>query len=748
MKYSDFLANKLVAVRPTGIDISEGDIHPMLFDWQRAVVAWALKLGKAALFEECGLGKTLQQIEWARIVAEHTGGKVLILAPLAVAHQTVREGEKINVEVTYCRSQEEAEQAEARIVITNYDMLKAFNPDRFAGVVLDESSILKSFTGSTKRAILNAFAETPFRLACTATPAPNDYLELGNHAEFLGVMRSNEMIMRWFINDTMAAGSYRLKKHAMKDFWRWVTSWAVCISKPSDLGDEYSDEGFVLPPLRLIEYRIEVDHTRAFENGRLFLDANLSATDMWREKAATAFDRACKAAEIVAGRELEPWIVWCDTNDEADHLYCMIKEAVEVRGSHSVKVKEERLTAFSDGDARVIITKCEIAGFGLNWQHCPNMVYVGVSYSFEKFYQSLRRSWRFGQDKPVNAHIIYAESEGSIVQALEKKQEAHQEMQEQMREAMKEHGLRTESGCTVKLDIEENTVAGKHWIMHLGDCVTSIRKIDDGSVGLSVFSPPFSTLYIYSDSIADMGNTANDEEFFAQFEFLIPELWRVTMPGRLCAVHCKDLPLYMNRDGAAGLKDFPGEIIRRFEKHGWTYHSRVTIWKDPVIEMQRTKNHGLLYKNFQVRGEVCRQGMADYLVVFRKWDMEGSESPQPVIHDKGEFPLELWQRYASPVWFDIDQTKVLNYQLARASEDEKHICPLQLGVIERCVELWSNPGDLVFSPFAGVGSEGYVALRAGRSFAGIELKRSYFNHAIKHLQAAEAERGSTLFEVA
>lgn len=289
---------------------------------------------------------------------------------------------------------------------------------------------------------------------------------------------------------------------------------------------------------------------------------------------------------------------------------------------------------------------------------------------------------------------------------------------------------------------------GKAWAMYQGDCVELIAGIPDNSIDLTVYSPPFSNLYIYSDAVQDMGNSADDEQFFEHYKFLMRELHRVTVPGRLTAVHCKDLPLYRNRDGAAGLKDFPGMIIRAHEECGWTYHSRVTIWKDPVIEMQRTKNHGLLYKNFQVRGEVCRQGMADYVIVFRKWEgVDVTTSTKPVIHDREDYPLEVWQNYASPVWMDIDQTNVLNYQIAREENDEKHICPLQLDVIDRCVELWSNPGDTVLSPFAGIGSEGHEAVKLGRKFIGFELKESYFNWAVRNLKSVEEKRATpSLFD--
>lgn len=774
-EYQEFLQGKSVKSIYQGIDIAPDEINAMLFPFQRDIVRWALKLGRAALFEECGLGKTFQQLEWARLINQHTGGKVLILAPLAVAHQTVSEGARLGIDVRYV---EDADQiGDSAIVITNYDRLHLFDPSVFIGVVLDESSILKSFTGNTKQAIISSFEPTPYKLACTATPAPNDHMELGNHAEFLGIMPSNEMLMRWFINDTMQAGGYRLKKHAEKDYWRWLTSWAVCLSKPSDLGAEYNLPDFNLPELIIDEHRLDAAQAsidRAHGEGRLFPDTSPTATTLHKVKRESLDDRVNEAVQIVSEIDAsEPVIIWCDTNYEADALVKAFPDAIEVRGDQKSKVKEELLTKFSDGNARIIITKAEIAGFGLNWQHCSHQVFVGVSFSFEKTYQALRRSYRFGQTKPVHAHMIYAETEGNVLQTLKTKQGEFQKMQRSMNKAMSEHGLFRDDnrlGLTVP---KSNVASGANWTMYLGDCVTEIANIPDNSIDFGISSPPFSNLYIYSDSEADMGNSADDLEFFTHYEFLIKELYRTTKAGRLCAVHCKDLPSYMNRDGAAGLIDFPGKIIQAFERHGWQYHSRVTIWKDPVIEMQRTKTHGLLHKNFTDRAEACRQGMPDYLIVFRKWPIEGGESVKQVrrLGDyvgtnppsesdymryisyedgqaylvNGELPakaqkdysIAVWQRYASPVWFDIDQTNVLNYDLSKDGKDEKHICPLQLDVIARAVDLWTNKGDVVFSPFAGIGSEGYEALRLGRKFIGIELKESYFKVSCKNLAAME-----------
>jgi hypothetical protein len=434
------MRSKLQVARESGFEVSASAVNPLLFDWQSAVVQQAARSGKYALFEECGSGKTLQFCEWSNHVQRKTNGHILVVSPLAVAYQTIREAAKIGETMKYIRDQADA--IRPGLYITNYDMLKEFDGSLWDGVVLDESSILKSYTGTTKRMILEMFESVPYKLACTATPAPNDHLELGNHAEFLGVMKSNEMIQRFFINDSMQAGNYRLRKHGESEFWKWVTSWAVCLSKPSDLGypDITERYSFEMPELIIHNEVVGVDHSRAWESGKLFLDGALSATDMWHEKAATIKDRCERAREIV-GDSSDPWIIWCDTDAEAGMLKRLFPQAVEVHGSETIRAKEDKLTAFTDGRAQIIITKPEIAGYGLNWQHCANVVFVGVTYSFEKTYQALRRSWRFGQTRDVHAWMISAESEGDIVKSLEEKQKAHREMQRAMNQAMRENGL-------------------------------------------------------------------------------------------------------------------------------------------------------------------------------------------------------------------------------------------------------------------------------------------------------------------
>lgn len=733
-EYAAFLASKRLAAPSVGIAVNPADLNPALFPFQGDIVRWALEKGRAAIFADCGLGKTICQLEWGHQIHLATSGDVLILAPLAVGPQTKREGERFGIPVTICRSQKDVRPG---INITNYEMLEHFDPSHFIAVVADESGILKNYMGKIKQAVVAAFRETRFRLACTATPAPNDHLELGNHADFLGIMPSNEMIMRWFINDTMAAGNYRLKHHGAADFWRWVSSWAISMSKPSDLG--YPDGDFTLPPLNLHNHVVEVDQS-INANGGLFRNAVLNATTMHREMRLTADDRAAKVAEIVNSSD-GAWLIWCNTNYEADAVRKLLPGIAEVRGSDSLAEKERKLNGFSNQEFPCLLSKSSICGFGMNWQHCHQVIFMGLSYSYEQFYQALRRCWRFGQKSPVEAHIVMAESEGDVLRVIERKQKEHEEMKRAMNEVMRETQLENIAAVDLTRDIQVDVATGKDWTLHLGDSCQLIKKMEGNSIGFSVYSPPFENLYVYSDSIADMGNCSSGEEFFEHFKYLISELYRVTIPGRLSAVHCKDLPLYKGRDGAAGLKDFPGAIIRAFEERGWTYHSRVTIWKDPVIEMQRTKNHGLLYKNLRSNSCGSRQGMADYVVVFRKWVEGIDEWPEPVQHTKEEFPLDQWQKWASPVWDDIRQTNVLNCQLARDASDERHICPLQLDVVERALTLWSNPGDTVFSPFAGIGSEGFMSVKMGRKFIGCELKPSYWNIAIKNLRDAEVQTG-------
>ena len=553
--YEEFVAAKADRVQPSGFEA--GALSPMLFPWQADIVRWACRLGRACIFADCGLGKTAMQLSWANAACRASGGAALILAPLAVASQTAREGEKFGIPVAVARSQSEC--PSSGVSVANYEMLDHFDLSAFAAVVLDESSILKSQDSKTRMALTEALKGVPWVLCCTATPAPNDQMELGNHAEIASDMTREEMLATFFTHDGKDTSKWRLKGHAEADFYRWMATWAVMISRPSDIG--YPDEGFELPPLSIETHEVAGSGTT---EGRLFEVPAEGLAEQRRARKESLGAKVEAIAEMVNASDGQ-WVVWCDYNDESDALAGAIPEAVEVKGS---------------------------------------------------------------------------------------------------------------------------------------------------------------------DSPDDMGNCRGDEEFWGQFSYLIPELYRLMMPGRSVCIHCMQLPTSKARDGYIGLRDFRGDVIRAFQAGGFIYHSEVTIWKNPVTAMQRTKALGLLHKTIRKDSSMSRQGIADYVVVMRK----PGDNPEPISHTSEEFPVSRWQEWASPVWMDIRQSNTLNGRDAGEERDERHICPLQLDVIERCVGLWSNPGDYVLSPFGGIGSEGYQSLLMGRRYVGVELKPSYFRTAVRNLK--------------
>ena len=438
MSYAKFLEDKRRMDRPVGI--KDGyTLNPMLFPFQQDCVRFALRRGRAGLFEDCGLGKTFQQLEWARVVAEQTKGFVLILAPLAVAQQTIEEAKKLGIEIGYVRKQEDIR---TKIVITNYEMLHHFDARAFAGVVLDESSILKNFTGKTRNAIIEAFADTRFKLSCTATPAPNDYMELGNQAEFLGVMTRAEMLAMYFVHDGGETSQWRLKGHAEEPFWRWMCTWAVCLQKPSDIG--HSDVGYELPALTIHKHVFEAKITEGF---LLAMPAETLTTQ--RQAKREGLRQRVETCARMANTLKEPWVCWGELNDECNELEKLIPDCVQVAGCDTVEQKESRLLGFAAGKSRVMVSKSSIAGFGLNWQHCWNMAFVNLSHSFEDQYQAIRRCWRFGQTHPVNVHLFLLESEIAILENVERKQREADAMAANMIQFMKS-AMQDEMGALVR----------------------------------------------------------------------------------------------------------------------------------------------------------------------------------------------------------------------------------------------------------------------------------------------------------
>lgn len=717
MDYNDFIKSKIKKIVDSGFDINENQLNTNLFDFQKKIVKQALKKGKYAIFANTGLGKTLMQLSWAEQVQTHTNGLVLILAPLAVSKQTINEGVKFGINV-----QKYTNQTEKGIYITNYEQLNNINTKLFSGIVLDESSIIKNFIGKIKTQIIESFKFTPYKLACTATPSPNDYVELGNHTEFLDIMSRLEMLSMYFIHDASNTGDWRLKKHAKDDFFKFINSWAIMISNPKDLG--FNGDAYTLPDINYFESKIITEN----KGESLFNDIAISATGFNAEVRRTMDKRLQKTASI-ANKTNEPFIIWIKHNEEGKKLLELIPDSVEVKGSDSMEKKEANLIGFGQGKFRVLITKTKIAGFGMNWQHCRNQIFATVDFSFESLYQAIRRSYRFGQTKEVNIYIITTDTMTNVIKSIRKKEKAFTIMQEKMTEF-----INAKPEELIKENKDYKEVVTDDYTLKKGDSVQLIKAIPDESVGFSVFSPPFADLYTYSNNIEDMGNSSTHEEFYKHFEYLVEDLFRILKQGRNIAVHCMDIPTKKSKDGYIGLKDFSGDLIKIFESKGFIYHCRITIWKDPVVAMQRTKALGLLHKQVKKDSTKSRVGFPDYVLVFRK-DGERSE---PV--SQKDIPVDLWQKYASPVWMDINQSDTISFRMARDIEDEKHICPLQIEVIERLIHLYTNKGDVVFSPFLGVGSEIYQAIKMNRKGYGIELKESYFNQAVSNVNSAMYER--------
>ncbi len=752
MDYQEFLESKRLIVDRVGFDIKLSEIHPILFDWQKDVVRWAVAKGRAALFEDCGLGKTFQQIEWARLIYERTGKNILILAPLAVASQTINEGKRIGVDICHSREGE----TQKGITITNYERLHYYNPDGFGGIVLDESSILKSFDGKTRKEIQKFIKAIPYRLACTATPAPNDLIELSNHAEFLNVMSGKEIIALFFISDGNTTHKWRLKGHAKDEFWKWMAQWAVAMRMPSDLG--YDNDGFILPELNMEQ--IIVNNTPL--DGQLFTVEAQGLQERLQARRNSLPDRVKACADLVNNSN-DTWVIWCNLNMESAELKKAIPGAVEIKGSDKPEYKEKSLIDFSQGKTRVLITKPSIAGFGMNWQHCHKVAFVGLSDSYERFYQAVRRCWRFGQKSEVDCYVIVSEAEGAVVSNIQRKEKQSMELFDNVVKNMSIYELDKQERS--EMDYSERKEQGEGWELYLGDSTEIIKGIESDSIGLSIFSPPFPGMYAYTNSTRDVGNVTKTADLIKHFAYMMDDLLRVTMPGRSCCIHLTQEPVFKGQDGYVGLRDFRGDVIRAMEKHGWIYYGEHTIDKDPQLKASRTKEHSLLFKTLSKDSSNVRAAMADYLLQFRK----PGENPEPIeagTHprwnpDDGWITQDEWIEWAAPVWYrqatigksmgvgypsndqatsGIRETDVLSPRRAREEDDEKHLCPLQLGVIERAVKLWSAPGDIVFSPFAGIGSEGYQALKLGRKFIGIELKPSYWEVACDNLELAIRER--------
>lgn len=725
LQYEDFLKTKDYKFESTGFDAD--NLNEALFDFQKFVVRRALKKGRYAIFADCGLGKTLMQLEWSHQVVKHTNRPVLILAPLAVSGQTKEEGSKFGISVSNTIGN-------GKIHITNYEQIDNIDLSIYAGVVLDESSILKNYNGAIKNNIIEKTQHTRFKLACTATPSPNDELELGNHAEFLGVMTSQDMRAIFFTTDKSRdkQDKYRLKKHAIKDFYRWVFTWSIMFSNPSDIG--FDGSAYILPKLNIIEHRIETDKQ---DNGMLFNTPTVSATDINKELKRTIDARIKMAVDLVNHNPERNFIVWGKLNIETDTLEKQLSDSLQVSGSQPKDTKEKRLLGFARNEFRILVTKPSIGAWGLNYQNCGDHIVVSPDFSFETLYQMMRRSWRFGRKGEVNIHMIITDTMQNVIESFYEKQEKFIQMQNEMRLAFLEN---IKEDNEIADEVEVST--GKYFELWKDDAISRTKKLESNSIDYSFFSPPFGSMFVFSDDKRDMSNVRNNDEFFRHFEYLVPELLRVTKEGRLLSMHIMQSTTLLGRDGYYSIVDFRGDLIRLFQKHGWIFHAENMIRKDPKTAAIRTKNHQLMHGTTKRDSAIVRPGLADYIITFRK----PGENKEPIRND---IPFDLWCKIAEPVWLDIDESDTLQYRTARDEKDERHLTPTQLTPIRWCYMMWSNKGDTIYCPFTGIGSEGWEAIQMERLFKGCELKGSYFDNAGKNLKVAEEMlQQQTLFELA
>jgi DNA modification methylase len=743
MDYHQFLQSKLQRVLPVGMNIGLDQIHPMLFDFQKDIVKWAVGKGRCAVFADTGLGKTFIQLEWARLI----GGDVLIFAPLSVSRQTIREGKKIGIEIRYIKSKTDMLSG---ISITNYENIEGFQDAKLHGIILDESSILKAINGQTRRKLIKYFAGIKYKLCCTATPAPNDYTELGNHAEFLGICSTAEMLSMYFVNANKTSETvtdsgiivrkkhsnkngtqWRLRYHAQKEYFRWLSSWAMAIRKPSDLN--YNDDGYILPPLNINPVIIDAVYQP---------DDELFFTGLKGLKQRASVRKQTGSAKITEIKKLvdngEQWLIWCGLDIESTLAKNEIPLSVEVKGADTPEYKARCFEEFQDGIIRVLITKPKIAGFGMNFQNCHNIIFYGMNDSWESFYQCIRRCYRFGQKNEVNVNIIISDMENQILENVKRKSEMSERMMNGLIDEVKSYELQELGKDSQKIDVEysEKEYQGEKFTAYLADSCEKLKELKPESVDLSVYSPPFADLYTYSATERDLGNSRNWDEFFIHYGYILRELLRVTKTGRNTCVHSSDIPAMQMKDGYIGIRDFPGAVIKAHIDNGWIFYGRAIVTKNPQAQAIRTKSKALLFTQLRKDSIDSRPALLDHILIFKK----PGQSKKPVTPvENGEIDNEKWIDWAGGIWSDIRETETLQYTTARDKDDEKHICPLQLGTIERCIKLYSNPGEVVLTPFGGIGSEGYQAVRYGRNAILIELKQSYFRILVENMKTIESK---------
>ena len=830
MTYEEFLRAKVKLAPFTGFDVSPEEINPALKPHTRDIVRWAVKGGTRAIFASFGLHKTATQLEILRLIGQHRPGLRLQVLPLGVRQEFFREVAErfygdFGMRLRFIRSDSEIGD-EREVYLTNYESVREgkLTPSLFRATSLDEASILRSYGSKTYQEFLPAFEPVEFKFVATATPDPNRYKELIHYAGYLGVMDTGQALTRFFQRDSEKAGNLTLYPHKEQEFWLWVASWAVFITKPSDLG--HSDDGYILPELDVRWHEIPSDYETAGNEkngqGLLIPDLAMGLSAAAREKRESLAARVARVCDLVQADPEDHFIVWHDLEDERHALQEAIPQAVSVWGSQDLEEREQRIIDFSDGRHRILSTKPVIAGSGCNFQrHCHREIFAGVGFKFNDFIQAVHRTFRFGQTKRVRIDVIHTEAEREVVATLQAKWRRHDEQQERMAELVRTYGLdqlAMQDTLARTIGVQRRVVKGERFEVAHNDCVLEAREQADNSVDLIVTSIPFANHYEYSPSYNDFGHTEGNEHFWDQMDYLTPELYRILKPGRIAAIHVKDRVLFGSVTGLGrpSMDFFHEEAAMHLRKHGFHKLAMVTITTDVVRENNQT--YRLSYSEMCKDGTKMGTGCSEYLLVFFKpqTDLSRGYADVPVARSKADYSLARWQidahaywrssgdrlltaeemaamgpgklakfftedslrriydyrrhieigehldaRGALPrefaclqpgspdanVWTDVARMRTLNGEQANRAV-EKHVCPLQFDIVDRAIERWSMPGEVVYDPFHGLGTVGVRAIKLGRHARGSELNGGYFADQVHYLKATEREAAMpTLFDL-
>lgn len=830
MDYKEFLQTKVELAVESGFDVPEAEINPALKPHQSEAVRWALRGGCRALFESFGLGKTAQELEYCHQAVKHEGGQALIVLPLGVKQEFVRDAEKLlgYERPVYVRSMQEVYQASgAEILLTNYERVRDgdIDPEYFTATSLDEASVLRSFGSKTYQEFLEKFKGVKYKLVATATPSPNRYKELIHYAGYLEIMDTGQALTRFFQRDSTKANNLTLYPNMEEEFWMWVSSWALFITKPSDLDPDYSDEGYVLPELAVHWHELPVHYGDSSDkNGQvsLFTEAAAGLKQAAEVKRDSIEQRVRKMKELVDASPDDHFLLWHDLEAERHAIKKALPETVDIYGSMDYDIREERVIDFSDGRTRLFATKKSLSGSGCNFQrHCHREIFLGIDYEFNDFIQAIHRCYRFLQKDQVVIDIIYMENERQIKEALLEKWKNHNAMVGKMVDILKKYGIygmgKTER-MKRKMGVETVRIEGNRYTAVHDDCVEETRRMESDSVGLIHTSIPFGNHYEYSANYNDFGHNQNTDRFFEQMDFLTPELLRVLKPGRVAAVHVKDRVLFGNTTGTGmpTIEPFHAQCISHYMKHGFQYFGMITVVTDVVRENNQTYRLG--WTEQCKDGSKMGVGCPEYILLFRKLptDRSTAYADEPVTKTKEEYTRAQWQidahgywrssgdrliakeeleqisvdnlqqvyrKYSrenvysyrehvelakrldengklpavfmvvapgswntEEVWDDINRMRTLNTSQSRRRK-QMHVCPLQLDIVERIINRYSNEGDLVLDPFGGLMTVPMTAVKMGRKGYGIELNPDYFRDGVGYLQAAEDEMEMpTLFD--